>query len=82
LIQVTKLNNAKIIVNADLIEFVEATPDTLITLTTGRKVMVRESLRELLEAVLAYRARTRSYPVPVAPSQAPPAGGTGGHRQR
>ena len=65
MIEVTKLNRAKLVVNADMIEVVESTPDTLVTLTTGRKIMVRESIAELLSLVLAYRAKTRSYPVPV-----------------
>jgi flagellar protein FlbD len=66
LIEVTKLNNTLLIVNADLIEFVEKTPDTMITLTTGKKFMVRESLKEVLERVFEYRGKTRAYPVPVA----------------
>ncbi len=65
MIEVTKLNKTRIIVNADLIEFVEKTPDTLITLTTGRKFMVRESLKEVLERVFEYRGKTRAYPVPM-----------------
>jgi flagellar protein FlbD len=66
LIEVTKLNKARLVVNADLIEFVEQTPDTMITLTTGRKIMVRESIAEVLERVHEYRGRMRAYPVPVA----------------
>ena len=66
MIKVTKLNNTQIIVNSDLIEFVEKTPDTLITLTTGKKLMVTESLEEIMTLVLEYRAKTRSRPVPVA----------------
>ncbi len=68
MIEVTKLNKATIIVNADLIEFVERTPDTLITLTTGRKLMVIETLEQVLERTLAYRSKTRVYPVPAAVS--------------
>ncbi len=67
MIRVTRLNDRAIVVNADLIEFVESTPDTIISLATGRKVMVRESLDEVLERVVEYRRRTRSHPVPVAP---------------
>ncbi len=52
--------------NADLIEFVESTPDTLITLTTGRKVMVRETMDDVLSRVIEYRAKSRSHPVPAA----------------
>jgi flagellar protein FlbD len=64
-ILVTKLNKARVIVNADLIEFVEKTPDTLITMTTGKKLMVTESLEDLLDLVMEYRVKTRSHPVPV-----------------
>jgi flagellar protein FlbD len=66
LIEVTKLNKSLVIVNADLIEFVEKTPDTLITLTTGKKFMVRETLEDVMNRVLEYRSKTRSYPVPAA----------------
>ena len=69
MIVVTKLNKSRLIVNADLIEYVEKTPDTLITLTTGKKLMVRESLEEIIALVLDYRSRTRAYPVPVAPPE-------------
>jgi len=40
-----------------LIEFVESTPDTIITLTTGRKLMVRQTVDEVVESVVAYRQR-------------------------
>jgi flagellar protein FlbD len=69
MIKVTKLNGQETIVNADLIEFVEATPDTLISLTTGRKVMVLESLEEVVSRAVRYRSQARIYPVPT--------GGTG-----
>ncbi len=64
MITVTKLNKSRVILNSDLIEFIEKTPDTLITLTTGRKIMVIESPEELLESVIDYRRKTRSHPVP------------------
>jgi len=44
-----------ITVNADLIEMIEATPDTLLTLTTGRRILVRESAPEIVARVLRYR---------------------------
>lgn len=66
MIRVTRLNKAELVVNADLIEFVESTPDTLITLTTGRKIMVRETLDDVLSRVIEFRAKTRSHPVPAA----------------
>jgi flagellar protein FlbD len=55
MIQLTRLNKEEFIVNADLIEFIEATPDTVITLLTGRKMMVREKVNEVVERVIAYR---------------------------
>ncbi|MBD3221086.1 flagellar protein [bacterium] len=69
MIKVTKLNGRELVVNADLIEFVEATPDTLISLTTGRKVMVLEELDEVVQRAVGYRNRARIYPIPT--------GGTG-----
>lgn len=62
MIELTKLQNAKIVVNADLIEFVESTPDTLITTTTGKKLMVQESVEEVIELVVAYKRRCASTP--------------------
>ena len=43
MIEVTKLNGTKTLVNQDLMETVETTPDTVITLTTGKKIIVKES---------------------------------------
>ncbi len=57
MIKVTRLNGQKIVVNADLIEFVEEIPDTIISLTTGKKIMVRENSEEIIErAVIYHRA--------------------------
>lgn len=70
MILVTKLNKSQVVVNADLIEYVEKTPDTLITLTTGKKLMVRETLEEVVALVLEYRSKTRSHPVPATTPRA------------
>jgi flagellar protein FlbD len=59
MIELTRLNNEKIVVNADLIEFLERTPDTLVTTTTGKKLMVKETIDEVVEKVLAYHHRSR-----------------------
>jgi flagellar protein FlbD len=56
-IHLTRLNREDMIVNADLIEFIERTPDTILTLTTGKKLMVRESPDEIIELVLQFRER-------------------------
>ena len=57
MIKLTRLNGKEFVVNCDLIKFVEATPDTLLTLINGEKVMVKESVDSVLEAVLQYRQR-------------------------
>lgn len=62
MIELTKLQNAKIVVNADMIEFVESTPDTLITTSTGKKLMVQESVEKVIEMVIAYRRRCLTTP--------------------
>lgn len=55
MIEVTKLNGAKLLINADLIETVEETPDTVISFTTGRKIIVKESRQEIKNLVKSYR---------------------------
>ena len=55
MIKLTLFNDADVIVNADLIECVECTPDTLISLTTGKKLMVKESVEEVIGRVVAFR---------------------------
>lgn len=57
MVKLTRLNKTILIVNADLIEFLEATPDTIVTLTTGRKVVVKESIDEVIDRVVAYKRR-------------------------
>ncbi len=55
MIEITKLNGTVLLINADLIECVEETPDTVITLTTGRKLIVKESRQEVKNLVKSYR---------------------------
>lgn len=55
MIRLTRLNGKEFVVNAELIKFVEETPDTLVTLTTGEKLMVREKLDEVVERTKQYR---------------------------
>jgi len=55
MVKLTRLNKTILVVNAELIEFIEATPDTIVTLTTGRKVVVREKVEDVIESVLAYK---------------------------
>ena len=55
MIELTKLTGQKILVNPDLMEMVEETPDTLIVFTTGRKLIVKESRQEVRNLVKSYR---------------------------
>lgn len=55
MIEVTRLNGKKILLNSDLIEIVEETPDTVITLTSGKKIIVKEGRQEVKNLVKSYR---------------------------
>jgi flagellar protein FlbD len=55
MIQLTRLNNHSLTVNSDLIKYVEEAPDTVITLVTGEKIIVREKAAEVLDRVLQFR---------------------------
>ena len=58
MIELTRLNGHKLAINCDLIRFAESSPDTVLTMVTGEKLLVRESLAELSQHVLRYRAAT------------------------
>ena len=55
MIEVTKINGTKLLVNTSLIETVEETPDTVITLTDGKKIIVKESRYEVRNLVRSTR---------------------------
>lgn len=55
MIYVTRLNHTPVVLNCDLIEHIETTPDTVISLTTGQKMMVLESADEVVDRVVRYR---------------------------
>lgn len=57
MIELTRLNGRPIVLNCDLIKTAEASPDTMLTLINGEKLIVREEIAEVVERVLAYRAR-------------------------
>jgi len=58
MIRVTRLNGSEFVLNSDLIESVEATPDTVVTLTSGRKLIVREPVDEVIARVVEFRRRS------------------------
>ncbi|MGA2421757.1 MAG: flagellar FlbD family protein [Candidatus Acidiferrum sp.] len=55
MIQLTRLNNQPLIVNCDLIKFIEKSPDTVLSLVTGEKIVVRESSEEVLQKIVTFR---------------------------
>jgi flagellar protein FlbD len=57
MIALTRLNGNLLIINGDLIKFVEPAPDTLLTLVTGEKIVVSESCDEVVELALRWRVR-------------------------
>ena len=60
MIDVTKMNGSKVTVNTDLIETVEEMPDTVITLTTGKKFIIKESRQEVNNLVILYKRECNS----------------------
>ncbi len=60
MIDVTRLNGKEITLNCDLIEIVEETPDTVITLTTGKKIIVKESRQTIKNLVKSYKKECNS----------------------
>lgn len=58
MIELTRLNGNRLAVNSDLIQFAESAPDTLLTMVTGEKLIVSESLTQVVDRMAAYRART------------------------
>lgn len=57
MIAITKLNDQEMIINCDLIELIESTPDTTITMTTGRKVIAKEPVETVLEKIVSYKKK-------------------------
>ncbi len=57
MIRLTKLDGQELVVNAELIEYINGGPDTLVALTTDRKIMVRESPEDVIRLVLEFKAR-------------------------
>lgn len=55
MIHLTRINQRELVVNAELIDHVETTPDTVVCMTTGEKFVVEESADEVVNRVIAYR---------------------------
>lgn len=57
MIEVSKLTGYKYFINAETIDFIEETPDTTLTLASGKKVVVKESAKEIIDMVIAYKQK-------------------------
>ena len=57
MIYLTRLNSASMVLNSDLIEHIDITPDTVITLTTGQILRVRETAEEVIHRIVEFRRR-------------------------
>lgn len=64
MIFVTRLDGHQMLVNQDLIAMAESTPDTLLTFTTGSKLMVKEKLADIAQRVTEYAQRVHASGVP------------------
>lgn len=61
MLKVKRLNGKEFVVNGELIMYIEETPDTVITLTTGQKVVVQESVDEVINRMLEYKWKVRNF---------------------
>lgn len=59
MVKVTKLNDVQIVINCDFIEEMKETPDTTITLTTGKKIIVKETVDEIIDEICEYKRKIR-----------------------
>ncbi|MBI4613015.1 MAG: flagellar FlbD family protein [Planctomycetes bacterium] len=64
MIRATRLNRKEFVVNAELIQYVEETPDTVITLSNKEKILVVEPVEEIIRRVLAYQRSIRTFKSP------------------
>lgn len=66
MIRLTRINKVPLVLNSDLIEHVEVTPDTVIALTTGQKLVVLESADEVIRKVIEFRRAISDHPETLA----------------
>jgi flagellar protein FlbD len=66
MIKLSRLDGEQFILNADLIRYVECRPDTFITLTSGDRIVVTETMDEVLDRAVRYQQTKQMLPSPVA----------------
>ena len=57
MVKLTRINGQEFYVNCDLMEFIESTPDTIISLTTGKKIIVKEEAEAVIEKIIVYKGK-------------------------
>lgn len=62
MIRLTRLNKQPVVVNSDLIKFIEYTPDTVVTLVSGEKIVVMETTEQILDRIIEFRRRLLVWP--------------------
>jgi flagellar protein FlbD len=62
MIKLTRYDNKEFFVNAELIQFVESKPDTIITLTSGEKLMVKEPVEQVISKIIQYKQTIHQTP--------------------
>ena len=70
MIKLTRLDGEAFVLNADLIRYIESRPDTFVTLNTGERLVVRETMDEVMERAVRYQQS--KHLIPTAPSSAAP----------
>jgi len=60
MIKTIRLNGKELVINAELVQFIEETPDTMITLTSREKIMVKDSIDEIISKIIDYQRLIRS----------------------
>ena len=78
MITVTRLNHSHIVLNSDLIEQIETTPDTVISMTSGQKFMVLESAEEIIRRIIDFRRAVMRPSVAGAPAPSGTRGSSAG----
>ncbi len=69
MILLTRLNHTVLVLNSDLIDIIETAPDTVVSLTTGQKLIVLESPEEIVERVVQFRRNVLAHPIPLIRKQ-------------
>lgn len=82
MIELTRLNGNPVVINSDLIKSAESSPDTMLTLINGEKIMVRESCQQVVEKVMAWRASLLAEVAKLAPGALALLSSSGGALQR